>query len=61
MTNTDLSLTREGRLRLVKALKTSLAVLEDSVEADSKTLIIHGIPKIIRLLNTIQIGVLETS
>jgi hypothetical protein len=59
--SSELSLTHEGRVRLIESLKVSLAVLEDSVTANSKTLIIHGIPKIIRTLNAIQIGVLETS
>ena len=58
MTNADLSLTQEGRIELLKVLKADISILGSSIERDKTSYMIQDIPKIIRLLNTIQIGVL---
>ena len=59
MTYSDLSLTREGRVELLKVLEADLSILGRAIERDRRECMIHDIPKIIRLLTTIQIGVLS--
>ena len=59
LNHTEMARTKAGRHQLFKVLQTGSYVLGNMIESDNTVQMTHEIPKLIQILNAIQIGVLE--
>ncbi len=61
MTHANLARTIEGRLELLKVLELDIVLYKEAIERNKTSFLLHDIPLAIRVLNAIQIGLLEQS